>query len=88
MSSSGLQENKLWTLIRREIEQKSFKVKIYLKEIHWMTMYYKVNRLLGYTMYMIIKTLTLLKERVTLKKLIIFSIHIDPLTRVSFFVTT
>lgn len=94
MSSSGLQENKLWTLIRREIEQKSFKVKIYLKEIHWMQerntldMYHKVNRLLGYTMYMIIKTLTLLKERVTLKKLIIFSIHIDPLTRVSFFVTT
>ena len=88
MSSSGLQENKLWTLIRREIEQKSYKVKIYLKEIHWMTMYHKVNRLLGYTMYMIIKTLTLLKERVTLKKLIIFSIHIDPLTRVSFFVTT
>ena len=88
MSSSGLQENKLWTLIRREIEQKSYKVKIYLKEIHWMTKYHKVNRLLGYTMYMIIKTLTLLKERVTLKKLIIFSIHIDPLTRVSFFVTT
>lgn len=47
-------------------------------------MYHKVNRSLGYTMYMIIKTLTLLKERVTLKKLIIFSIHIDPLTRVSF----
>ena len=88
MSSSGLQENKLWTLIRREIEQKSYKVKIYLKEIRWMTMYHKVNRLLGYTMYKIIKTLTLLKERVTLKKLIIFSIHIDPLTRVSFFVTT
>lgn len=88
MSSSGLQENKLWTLIRREIEQKSYKVKIYLKEIHRMTMYHKVNRLLGYTMYKIIKTLTLLKERVTLKKLIIFSIHIDPLTRVSFFVTT
>ena len=50
-------------------------------------MYHKVNRLLGYTMYKVIKTLTLLKERVTLKKLIIFSIHIDPLTRVSFFVT-
>lgn len=88
MSSSGLQENKLWTLIRREIEQKSYKVKIYLKEIHWMTTYHKVNRLLGYTMYKIIKTLTLLKERVTLEKLRIFSIHMDPLTRVSFFVTT